>query len=169
MIHSLSAPTQFRWGLLEKHGPPRCHLSVPGRDSAKRGTARKCFQICACYKTPRAHEIERMLEAVVCFSLLAFGNPGFASDEHRSSTQPGFSGVAMSPLNKSDVKNHLSMRDRNGKRLHAVPSVADATGFSGAESGSAEAEQVPQESLGQQSASPDRPTGLKPVLVAAAR
>jgi len=75
----------------------------------------------------------------------------------------------MSPLNNSDVKNHLCVRDRNGKRLHAVPSVADATGFSGAESGSTEAVPAPQESLGQQSASPDRPTGLKPVLVAAAQ
>src|SRR5579863_4932366 len=102
--------------------------------------------------------------ARTCGLPLAFGNPGFASDEHRSSTQPVFSGVAMSPLNKSDVKNHLSVYDRNGKRLHAVPSVADATGFSGAEAGSAEAVTAPQGSSGQQSASPDRPTGLKPVL-----
>ena len=70
----------------------------------------------------------------------------------------------MSPLNKSDVKNHLSVRDRNGKRLHAVPSVADATGFSGAESGSTEAVPAPQESP-RQAASP----GLKPVQVAAAQ
>jgi hypothetical protein len=71
----------------------------------------------------------------------------------------------MGPLNNDDVKNHLSVGDRNGRRLHAVPSVADATGFSGAESGSAEAVPAPQESL-RQAASPDRP---KPVLVAAAQ
>jgi hypothetical protein len=70
----------------------------------------------------------------------------------------------MSPLNKSDVKNHLSTHDRNGRSLHAVPSVADATGFSTEESGQAE---VVRES-GQQSGqveSPGRPA-LVPALAA---
>ena len=68
----------------------------------------------------------------------------------------------MSPFKKSDVKSHISVRDRNGRRLHPVPSVADATGFSGAESGSAEGVPAAEESSKQTASS-----GLKPVLVAA--
>ena len=45
----------------------------------------------------------------------------------------------MSPFDKSDVKNHLSTHDRNGRRLQAVPTMADATGFSSEESGNDEA------------------------------
>jgi len=70
----------------------------------------------------------------------------------------------MSPFKKSDVKNHLSIRDRNGRLLHPVPSVADATGFSSEELVRAEAVPAAQESSGQAA-----PTGLKPVLVAAAK
>ncbi len=76
----------------------------------------------------------------------------------------------MSHLNKGDVKNHLSTRDRNGRRLYAVPSVADATGFSNGEAGPAEAAaaHAPEESLGQ-AVSPDhRPAVLAPVLGTAA-
>jgi hypothetical protein len=70
----------------------------------------------------------------------------------------------MSPLNKSDAKDHLSIHDRNGRRLQAVQTVADATGFSSEESGIAEAVQGTGESL-KQSESPDRAAALRPVLV----
>jgi len=72
----------------------------------------------------------------------------------------------MGPLKKNDVKNHLSIRDRNGKRLHPSPSVADATGFSDEESGRAEALAAPEESL-LQAALLDHPASLTPVLVTA--
>jgi hypothetical protein len=65
----------------------------------------------------------------------------------------------MSIFKKSDVKNHLSVRDRNGVRLHPVSSVADATGCSGAESVRAEADPAAESS--NQVALPS----LKPVLV----
>ena len=71
----------------------------------------------------------------------------------------------MSPIEKSDVKNHLSIRDRNGRRLHAVPSVADATGYSNEESGSAEAVRVPKKSF-RPALSPHPLLLLAPVLVA---
>jgi hypothetical protein len=41
----------------------------------------------------------------------------------------------MSVIKKSDVKNHLSIRNRNGIHLHRPASQPDATGFSGEESG----------------------------------
>lgn len=71
----------------------------------------------------------------------------------------------MSPLNKSDVKNHLSTHDRNGRSLHAVPSVADATGFSSEESGQAEAVRESGQSSGQVE-TPGRPA-LVPALASA--
>jgi hypothetical protein len=71
----------------------------------------------------------------------------------------------MSPINSNDVKSHLSTRDRNGRRLHAVPTVADATGFSSEESGNAEAGRGTETSL-EQAEAPGRPV-LAPVLVAA--
>lgn len=70
----------------------------------------------------------------------------------------------MSPLNKSDVKSHLSTHDRNGRRLQVVPTVADATGFSSEESGNAEAARGTAESP-QQVESRDLTAGLTPVLV----
>jgi len=74
----------------------------------------------------------------------------------------------MSPLNKSDVKNHLSTRDRNGRRLHAVQIVADTTGVSNVESEPAEASaRVSEESL-LQASPPDRQAVLAPVLDTAA-
>jgi hypothetical protein len=58
-----------------------------------------------------------MLEIAVRFPLLAFSIPGFAPDEHRSSTQRN-SGAIMSLLNrKSDVKNHLSVRHHKVNHL----------------------------------------------------
>lgn len=71
----------------------------------------------------------------------------------------------MSPLNTSDVKNHLATRDRNGRRLHAVQTLADATGFSSDESGNAETAKGTGESL-TQAESPGRKAALTPVLVA---
>ena len=79
--------------------------------------------------------------------------------------QPVSSGGAMSPLNKSDIKNHLSSHDRNGRRLQAVRTVADATGFSSEESGNAEAARGTGESL-KPVESPDRSAALTPFLVA---
>jgi len=58
-----------------------------------------------------------MLEAAIRFFLLASSIPGFAPDEHRSSTQRN-SGAVMSLLNrKSDVKNHLSIRNHKDSHL----------------------------------------------------
>ncbi len=37
----------------------------------------------------------------------------------------------MSPIKKSDVKNHRSTHDRNGIHLYRPASQPDATGFSG--------------------------------------
>ncbi len=71
----------------------------------------------------------------------------------------------MNPLEKSDVKNHLSIRDLNRRRLHSVPSVADATGFSSEEPGLADVVRVPEESL-RQTLSRNSPLVLAPVLVA---
>lgn len=73
----------------------------------------------------------------------------------------------MSPLKKSDVKNHLSVRNRNGRRLHSTSSVADATGFSGAESERAEFAPAAGKSVGH-AASPDRPALLTTARVGAA-
>jgi hypothetical protein len=44
----------------------------------------------------------------------------------------------MSPIKKSDVKNHLSSRNRHGIHLHRPASQPDATGFSGEQSGRAD-------------------------------
>ena len=72
----------------------------------------------------------------------------------------------MSPLNKSDVGKHLSTHDRNGRRLQAAPTVADATGFSSEESGNAEAAKRTGEAL-KKVGSPGRKAALKPGSVAA--
>jgi hypothetical protein len=44
----------------------------------------------------------------------------------------------MSFIKKSDVKNHLSSRNRNGIHLYKPASQPDATGFSGEQSGRAD-------------------------------
>lgn len=66
----------------------------------------------------------------------------------------------MGPLKKSDVKNHLLIRDRNGKRLYLVSSVADATGFS-----NDDAVRVSEKSF-QRAFSPERLLTLAPILIA---
>jgi hypothetical protein len=66
-----------------------------------------------------------MLEVVVRFPLLAFGTPGFAPDEHFSSTQPT-DWSAMSLARKSDVKSHLSLRYRTETFLSAPADQSDA-------------------------------------------
>lgn len=110
-------------------------------------------------------ELERILGAVVRFFPLAFGNPSFAADEHRSSTQPELSGAAMSPLKKNDVKNHLSTHDRNGKSLYRPSNEPDATGFSGEESVQADEGHTAEESP-REDAALEHQAGLGPVLVA---
>jgi hypothetical protein len=74
-----------------------------------------------------------MLEAVARLSLLAFGIPGFAPDEHLSGKQTRTTGAIMSNIRQSDVKNHLSPRFRAKIHLCDPVSQPDATGFSGAE------------------------------------
>ena len=69
----------------------------------------------------------------------------------------------MDPLKKNDVKNHLSTHDRNGRHLHVVPTVADATGFSNEESGHTEV--VVTEECLEQTKAPGRPA-LVPTVVA---
>jgi hypothetical protein len=69
-------------------------------------------------------------------SILAFGNPGFASDEHRTVQAPNCTtGVAMTLIKKIDVKNYLANRPH--KRVRPAPSTSlpDATGISGPDPG----------------------------------
>jgi hypothetical protein len=73
-----------------------------------------------------------MLEAATRYSLLAFGTPGFAPDEHLSGTQPT-SGVAMSQITQSDVKNHPPPRFHTKIHLCDPVSKTDAAPCSGAE------------------------------------
>jgi hypothetical protein len=83
----------------------------------------------------------RMLEVAVLSPLLAFGIPGFAPDEHFSSTQPFDWNCPMSFDKQSDVKNHLSHRSRSPIHLIEPMSQPDATSVSGVETQPAESPQ----------------------------
>lgn len=55
-------------------------------DSSREDT--KFFYLSVCDVSPHGNGLERMLGSAAYYQLLAFGNPGFASDEHPSSSQP---------------------------------------------------------------------------------
>jgi len=74
-------------------------------------------------------------------------------------------------INKGDVKNHLSLRERNGKRLFRAVGPTDATGYLGQKHRSAdlppeiakspEQPAVPEVAV----APPEENAGLNPFLV----
>ena len=69
-------------------------------------------------------------------SILAFGNPDFASDEHRAVQARNCSaGAAMPLIKKIDVKNYLATRRQRAHRGLSA-SVPDATGTSETGAGS---------------------------------
>jgi hypothetical protein len=71
-------------------------------------------------------------------SILAFGNPGFASDEHRAvQARNRKTGAAMPLIKKVDVKNYLATRRQRAHRRF-LTSVPDATGTSETDMGSTE-------------------------------
>ena len=82
----------------------------------------------------------------------------------------------MSLIKKSDVKNHLSPLHQKGIHLYRPTSQPDATGFSGEESGHANAtperatvESTSPSDLAEQNIAPlASDPGLRPVLVPAA-
>ena len=74
-------------------------------------------------------------------------------------------------MNKGDVKNHLSLRERNGKRLFRTVGPTDASGYLGQKHRSAElpptiVESPEQPAVPEDAVAPlEENAGLKPFLV----
>jgi hypothetical protein len=132
---------------------------APGLCFNRQEAAPSTSPFCFC---PHILVLRRMLRSVRSHLFLAFGNPGFASDEHRSGRQP-ITGAALSVIEKSDEKDHLSPRRPTG--IHLVASQPDATGFSGEESQAENAGPESTERTAPDGApSPAIQPGLRPVL-----
>jgi hypothetical protein len=96
--------------------------------------ATKSFYLNSYPFSPHGCGLRRMLSSVRYHLFLAFGTPGFASDEPPFKYTTPTTGAAVI-IKKSDVKDHLSPRRYTGIHLHQPASQPDATGFSGEDSG----------------------------------
>ncbi len=69
-------------------------------------------------------------------SILAFGNPGSASDEHRTvQARNCATGIAMPLIKKIDVENYRATRSHKGVRPDTSARLPDASGISSSGSG----------------------------------
>jgi hypothetical protein len=76
-------------------------------------------------------------ESSNCSFFLAFGNQGFALDEHLSKTPPSI-GVSMALIKKRDVEKYFADRRTKLRLQRRLARLSDATGFSGSPANSAE-------------------------------
>jgi len=132
------------------------------------------FAVPAVNERRHAHGFKSMLEVVVNFPFPRLQRSKLSSGRAPFKHATCMNGAAMGFMNKGDAKNHLSLRERNGKRLYRPVGPSDASGYLGqktrrSHSGPAIAEApLPTGSTGGEAVTPDGVASLRPASLLSA-